>query len=301
MGPTQAALSASFGPMKKPPDMDSLVTVRALQGFSGVLTDEQSVRRILERAAAHPEGEIMQRQIASSVTLARFASVAILYAVDHYALVDALTGDGGPLELPPLPFPRIVFESDEPHPWTVKNEQGDTLMRIEAVAIEEQVEGARWHGALFYQLPGVALNGDEERLSVLHAAEFVLTPSSIEWRGENERRGREDTVRRAIVEAVHYIVAKGVTLTAVKASRQVRRANERKGLFMPEQVYWVRVSDEHIHAPTPGDGTREYHCRWLVRGHWRRIEQARRVWVRPYIKGPAGAPWRGRPIYHVTA
>lgn len=286
--------------MKKPPNMDDLVSVATLRAFGGVATDEQSVRKIMERAVAHPDGALMKRQIGSSLALARFASVSILYAVDHHALVDAVRGEEGPLQLPPLPFPRIVFESDEPFPWPVKNEQGETVMRMEAVAIEEQAEGSRWHGVLFYQLPGVAINGNEERLSILHAAEFVLTSSAIEWIQTDDKREREDVIRKAIVEAVHYIVAKGVTLTSIKSSRQVRRANERKGIATPEQVYWVRVADEHIHALTPGDGTREYHCRWLVRGHWRRIEEARRVWVRPYIKGPAGAPWRGRPIYHVT-
>lgn len=46
----------------------------------------------------------------------------------------------------------------------------------------------------------------------------------------------------------------------------------------------------------PGDGpsSREYHRRWIVRGHWRRIptpDQPQRVtWVHGYVKGPAGAP-----------
>jgi hypothetical protein len=40
------------------------------------------------------------------------------------------------------------------------------------------------------------------------------------------------------------------------------------------------------------DGHRdtEWTCRWLVRGHWRRLKTNRAVWVVPYIKGPADKP-----------
>lgn len=48
----------------------------------------------------------------------------------------------------------------------------------------------------------------------------------------------------------------------------------------------------------PGDGDREYHHQWIVRGHWRQqwypARQVHRpVWIAPHIKGPEGAPLLG--------
>lgn len=45
---------------------------------------------------------------------------------------------------------------------------------------------------------------------------------------------------------------------------------------------------------------REYKYRRMVRGHWRRLPE-KSMWIKAYIKGPAGAPWKGRPVYKVTA
>jgi hypothetical protein len=48
----------------------------------------------------------------------------------------------------------------------------------------------------------------------------------------------------------------------------------------------------------PGDGSREFHHQWIVRGHWRQQwyparEVHRPVWIAPHIKGPEGAPLIG--------
>lgn len=47
-----------------------------------------------------------------------------------------------------------------------------------------------------------------------------------------------------------------------------------------------------------GEGDREYHHQWIVRGHWRqqwhpKREVHRPVWIAPHIKGPEGAPLIG--------
>jgi hypothetical protein len=48
----------------------------------------------------------------------------------------------------------------------------------------------------------------------------------------------------------------------------------------------------------PGDGSREFHHQWIVRGHWRQQWYPARgvhrpVWIAPHIKGPEGAPLLG--------
>lgn len=304
--------------MNRPPDLDTLVSVHAVKSLGHLLrADEQSVRDLLERiehapirgdarfagiALTYEDRRRLRKGLTSHVVLAALASSSVIYAVDYQALREASNGGGaGRIDLPPLPFPRVVFEADEPHPWPLKRaDTGETVLRVEAVFVEEREQGARWEGMVFFQVPGINIAGDDERLAVLHRLLFEVTPDGVSWKGAaTDSRSHDDPVRRMIVEGVHYIVARGVTLTLVKSSRQVQRAEKRKGVLLPERVYWVRVVDEHQRA-VGGAGDREFHCRWLVRGHWRRIAENRKTWIRPYIKGPAGAPWRGRPVYHVA-
>lgn len=47
-----------------------------------------------------------------------------------------------------------------------------------------------------------------------------------------------------------------------------------------------------------GDGDREYHHQWIVKGHWRQQWHPKRqvhrpVWIAPHLKGPEGAPLIG--------
>lgn len=70
----------------------------------------------------------------------------------------------------------------------------------------------------------------------------------------------------------------------------------------PVRVISLRQLEHH-----GGPGTdREYHHRWVVRGHWRNqwyASQERNVpiWISPYVKGPDGAPLlAGEKVYAWT-
>ena len=81
----------------------------------------------------------------------------------------------------------------------------------------------------------------------------------------------------------------------VPRSTRRRAARER----MPEPN--VRVITLRRARSEPKDETansREWHHRWVVRGHWRRqwyasIEDHRPVWIAPHLKGPEDAPLLG--------
>jgi hypothetical protein len=70
----------------------------------------------------------------------------------------------------------------------------------------------------------------------------------------------------------------------------------------------VRVIDLRAPAVSSGSGAndREYHHRWIVKGHWRQqwypsIEDHRPVWISPHVKGPDGAPLlTGEKVYRWT-
>lgn len=85
-----------------------------------------------------------------------------------------------------------------------------------------------------------------------------------------------------------------VASRAAALDRATRRRVERANLDPLVHVVTFRKAEPH--AP---EGTRdvEWHCQWLVRGHWRDqyypSERANHpIWIAPYIKGPADQPMR---------
>lgn len=85
-------------------------------------------------------------------------------------------------------------------------------------------------------------------------------------------------------------------ITEEVPDRPARRRLARRGVKDLEPVRVVTL--RHQSAPGPGDGDREYHHRWLVKGHWRNqwySSQERHIpiWISPHIKGPEGAPLLG--------
>lgn len=78
--------------------------------------------------------------------------------------------------------------------------------------------------------------------------------------------------------------------------RQTRRRMERRGVSDLEPVRVITL--RHQRSASSGDGSREFHHRWMVKGHWRNqwyASQERHVpiWISPHIKGPEGAPILG--------
>lgn len=73
-----------------------------------------------------------------------------------------------------------------------------------------------------------------------------------------------------------------------------RRAERAK---LPARVTVVTLRREVDRSEPAGPGGMEYHHRWFCRGHWRRQRYGpgnslqKRIWVQPFVKGPAGAPF----------
>lgn len=76
------------------------------------------------------------------------------------------------------------------------------------------------------------------------------------------------------------------------ARKRLRRAGHEPAPVRVIELRRPRTSSGH------GDGDREYHHQWIVRGHWRQQWHPKRqvhrpVWIAPHIKGPEGAPLIG--------
>lgn len=89
----------------------------------------------------------------------------------------------------------------------------------------------------------------------------------------------------------------GQTVTHV-ADEQPDRAARRRAVRakLPQQVTVIRLRREQAPPAEPGESHVEWSHRWITRGHWRwqpyghgRSER-RRIWIDPYVKGPADKP-----------
>lgn len=73
-------------------------------------------------------------------------------------------------------------------------------------------------------------------------------------------------------------------------TRATRRAAKRAHLDV-HGVTVIRIRRLE-HAPAAEPGSVDWTCRWIVRGHWRRLADGRQTYVKPYVKGPEGLPLR---------
>lgn len=87
-----------------------------------------------------------------------------------------------------------------------------------------------------------------------------------------------------------------VQMTTVEPDRAARKRLRR----LAAEAAPVRVVELRRRKAdgAPGDGSREFHHQWIVRGHWRqqwhpKREVHRPVWIAPHVKGPEGAPLIG--------
>jgi hypothetical protein len=194
------------------------------------------------------------------------------------------------------------------HTWgMLAVRKSDWSYQLEADALRrgtEKFQEGDWLTSLRY-----------ERVSVEEMN--LLVPSSAG--GIFAQRDDDDGVVSASEGAYRgAMLAWGVVLADVVTARNVdrrefslgRKAHRQMDRVAPGGRFGSRLYDVSI-ATATGDAKDEtgqhLTVRFLVRGHWRvshaeharwiDAKEARCVWVAAYVKGPPGAPWKGRPIY----
>lgn len=83
----------------------------------------------------------------------------------------------------------------------------------------------------------------------------------------------------------------------IEPDRAARKRLARAG-HEPAAVRVIELRRPKTSSSTPSETSREYHHRWITRGHWRQQWHPKRqlhrpVWIAPHIKGPEGAPLIG--------
>ena len=212
--------------------------------------------------------------------------------------------------LPPLPYPRIWIEagskdSPEPAPFltAVAGELRPELHERAREVMQRELESSRVWG---FAITGTAKSWYVFRLGEIGwdtpEPDYVIHAFHIEANGtatpplppfEPMDEARPDGWWPILL--VHAIDALGARTVALDVPRPHRRAYQRRFGVEHPKVYFVDL--KAAGETELGHGDREYHVRWMVRGHWRTLSSGGRTWVRPYVKGPAGAPWKGRPVY----
>lgn len=239
------------------------------------------------------------------------------------------------LDLPPLPLRRLWVEARDGENITslcrFYDEERDAETFIFGLGVIERTEGVEWDLVTVgvnvtqatarrkkqadFDEPVSAWSSPDRNGLIEHAAPAVMRYNAAENRivsymgqgnvGEAASGdGASEWLRGLAVNAIHLITAKRVPRIAATWSRQARRAFERRhGIPFPI-LYYVDLNEAG--ETRLGVSDRIYVHRWLVQGHWRLNENGQKfiehkgglcVWVKPYVKGPAGAPWKGRPIY----
>jgi hypothetical protein len=212
---------------------------------------------------------------------------------------------GSPKETGPVPFPTFGpserYEGDDDVDWG----SGDYGIGIVGDETGWVVVGLNEGAPLDFRPPRYPWDEDAEtsiRVATLAADASSHYPFSRD--AQERERIVQETGIDPLVEAMNAQFAISlVQIIDVLGSRHVpldvqrphRRAHERRFGLPHPQVYFVDL--RQAGEKKAGGGGHQYNHRWLVRGHWSHLATGRRTWVRPYVKGPAGAPWRGRPVY----
>lgn len=280
------------------------------------------------------------------VTMLRTGSIFLLDPEE----VEGAFGQPAPvMELPPLPFPRVVIEG---HSWRAgqmpmfRGERHDLdYMEVESgsrsanyreedgrvyvgmsdelaedfpgeylymdmLVISELEPGQTWDVGMGYHF------GGEDGARLFDTGEFLFSTDRVTPEGiAGKEKLRVDNpvfdkvsefVRSIAVTAAHLIVADRVPRREVVLPRAQRKHLRRVARLEEQpQIYFVDIAAAGEERE-PGVSDREYRHRWLVSGHWRlnaggktfvRHKGGVCSWVRPYVKGPPGAPWKGRPVH----
>ena len=274
--------------------------------------DERAVTRGLD-PLPRPEWARPDIAAANGVALLRTAGYFVLNRRDAQ---DALASSPPEQEVfPPLPFKRVWIEMADGNravpymryrrPEEDRDSEYGDLM-ILGVGLVEVDQGTLLD--VYIAMRYEKRDDSFFFVGVRIAPEGTVSRAEPEdEEGELLLKGAFNDVRALAVGGIHLITARNVPHEPVILLRQQRRAMNRMGVPEPPKIYYVNLAasgerDEH------STGQRQYRVRWLVRGHWRHMDSGQRLctccdprrvatWIEPYVKGPAGAPWKGRAVH----
>jgi hypothetical protein len=107
---------------------------------------------------------------------------------------------------------------------------------------------------------------------------------------ENVSDEDQKLLRQWQIMQAFWRMARSFVSVPERASRAGRRAAKRANLER-EHVTVIQLRRQRHELPE-SERQVDWQCRWMVRGHWRRLHGGRQTWVMPYVKGPDDKPFR---------
>lgn len=273
-------------------------------------------------------------QIAYVIGLCQTSSLFVVSARETTNIIRS-AGQSPLSELPRLPYARVAVEPLEDHGWVLQSQtfrgekplSGEVdpkdMLEIWAAFISERSPGRVWDCTWYWS--ALSQNSHVDVDLFIHYV-LKVTDDGIEVCDfRDDERPLEAgygshgyghaiipvdndqihaLLRTFTIELAHIIGARNVPHETIRPDRHEHRRMTRRakkaGMIVSVEkpvAYYVNLSQSgEAHIPQEGMGKRQYHVRWLVRGHWRYVGHDY-TWVRPHVKGPIGAPWKGRPVY----
>lgn len=310
----------------------TLATETLLRIFGERLRSEEPLVTRAMDPLWEPDPRSRDQVESALVALLRTGAIFIL---DHHEARDALwSAPPGMPELPPLPFPRTIVELSIPTDdgrmptdfmladahFSASMEA--TTLTVPLLGLVEQDPGRRWLAFTPYVILDPTIRAavlESGRLAhgcvvgtIEATEEGVKAHLPIHASGQREvRHEAEEMLYERAVNAAHLITARNVPTHEVTLPRPQRRELTRRFKRAEPKVYFVDLSGAGD-RPRAGSGTREFHHRWMVSGAWvtlppsyrpsgkvrsREVDGKHQVWRKSHIKGPAGAPWKGRGVH----
>ncbi len=246
----------------------------------------------------------------------------LLAESDIPALADLAARDAGeeaPVQpdLPPLPFPRCWFEVRGGSALTQYIDPSGSKMNVIGFSVTEQHVGTRWRIVTFAANPAYPDRAFAFESSLLRGeqspepdATVVGFHPEVQAQVATMSTDHRDQLLGALafpIFVVHLVTTLDVTHAEIPTPRPDRRRWAREFGTDHPKVYFVDLA-RCGEAKTPGTLDHSpYRHRWLVRGHYRLhptgtydLPRGKCLWVRPHAKGPAGAPWKGRPVHRLA-
>ena len=280
-------------------DPDDLVVPALYQIYADKKypVNEATVEKCLDPSRPfehHEAGRWLQPSHEQVVGILR-SSILHLVSAEETTKILLSAGDYPMPELPPLPYPRIAIEALETGGWLVESTGGQHLS-VYAIFLSEREQGRVWD-CLWYWGDAEDYDrpySDDERYVPFLAWTIRATPGKEGFHVSGAYEGHpantahiSDEPGKVLVkfaiELAQVISADNVPHEPVRhVSRQQRRKWQHKHPYVittdKPRIYYVNLAHAGEQSHEEGDGSRVYHVRWLVRGHWRHLrEDARRM------------------------
>jgi hypothetical protein len=193
---------------------------------------------------------------------------------------------------PPLNYPVSGIA------WFEVNDRGHHGLLVERLVIRDAMTELVFNAGL------ISARDVEYSRSVM--PRLVWMPEGASWipYGAKEADCHSQRFRELnqIVRSSWLLMQQPVTtISEAEYTRADRRRLARRDI--PADRVRVIQLRRRTHSTEHGESDREYHHRWIVRGHWRQQWYPARgvhrpVWIAPHLKGPDGAPLLGGEKVH---